>query len=109
MTLYFCLILVMTLLGAFASLLLKKATGARGIRALLKSLNLYLGGLLYFIAALLNIYVLQFLDYSVVLPLTAITYVWTMVLSHVALNERINRKKIEGIILIIIGVICISL
>ena len=67
--------------------------------------NLYVGGMLYLIAALVNVYVLRFLEYSVVLPLTSITYIWTMVVSYVFLQEKITKKKIAGVSLIIAGAI----
>lgn len=109
MTVYFILLLIMTLLGSVAALFLKRASGSEGILELLKNINLYIGGSLYFASAVLNIIVLRYLDYSIVLPLTSITYIWTMVLSYLILKERITNKKISGVIMIIIGAICVSL
>ena len=63
-------------------LLFKKASDAKKIKILVITPAFYLGGLLYLISAILNIYILKFLDYSVVLPLTSITYIWTFVLSY---------------------------
>ena len=108
MTWYFLLILVMTFLGASASLFLKKASGRGGVFRLATDLNFYLGGILYLMAAVLNIIVLRELDYSLVLPLTSITYIWTLVLSCYVLKERITQKKIYGVTFIVIGAICIS-
>ena len=65
--------------------------------------NLYIGGFLYIIAAFLNIYILKILDYSVVLPLTSFTYIWTMLIAKFFLHETINKNKIIGIICIIFG------
>ena len=78
----------MTLIGAVASLFLKKASGADGIRAIITNINLYIGGLLYLTSAIMNIWVLKYLDYSVVLPLTSFTYIWTMVLSYIIFKEK---------------------
>lgn len=105
---YYAILLLMTVIGSLASLFLKRATQAEEYLAMLRNANLYLGGGLYFLSALLNIYVLKYLDYSVVLPLTAITYVWTMILSAFVLREKITRKKILGMLLILIGAICVS-
>ena len=99
------MLFVMTLLGSVASLFLKKASSSNGIGGLLKNVNLYVGGLLYLSSALLNIYVLKYLDYSVVLPLTAITYIWTMVLSYFVLKEKITMKKIVGVAMIVLGAV----
>lgn len=106
---YFFLLIIMTMLGSVASLFLKKASGSEGVIYMLKNLNLYVGGGLYFASALLNIYVLKFLDYSVVLPLTSLTYIWTMALSYMILKEKITGKKILGVILILIGASIVSL
>lgn len=109
MTIYFIILLVMTLLGSVASLFLKKASGTDSLFDLIKNPYLYIGGTLYLTSAILNIWILRVLDYSVVLPLTSLTYIWTMVLSYLILKEKITKKKIIGVILILLGAICVSL
>lgn len=104
---YFVLLL-MTMIGAIASLFLKKASGASGVRMLLTNGNLYIGGCLYVLGILLNIYVLRYLDYTVVLPMTSFTYVWTMVVSYWALNEKITKKKLLGVCLIVVGAVFVA-
>ncbi len=106
---YFIILVMMTLMGSFASMFLKKASGKETILKMLKDKNIYIGGMLYLMAALLNIYVLKFLEYSTVLPLTAITYIWTLIISHTLLKEKISRKKICGVVAIIVGVILIAI
>ena len=104
------IILLMTFLGAYASVRLKKAvTNKYNFKDVLFSLDLYLGGFLYLIAALLNIYVLSLLDYTVVLPLTSITYVWTMILSYYIFKEKIGHYKKVGLILIMLGALLVVL
>ncbi|MEI3328235.1 MAG: EamA family transporter [Coprococcus sp.] len=68
-----------------------------------------MGGGLYLISALLNIFVLRYLDYSVVLPLTSITYVWTMIISYLILKESITKRKIAGVALILVGAVLVSI
>lgn len=109
MIIYFILLIIMTLLGSIASLFLKKASGASGLLAIIKNPNLYLGAFLYLASAVLNIYILRYLDYSVVLPLTSLTYIWTMILSYMILKEKITNKKIFGVILILIGAVFVSI
>lgn len=109
MTVYFILLIVMTLLGSIASLFLKRASGSDGIVSMLKNINLYIGGFLYLASAVVNIIVLGVLDYSIVLPLTSITYIWTMVLSYLILKEKITKKKIGGVVLILIGAVFVSI
>lgn len=105
----YIMLLLMTLLGATASFFLKKSSSAEDLKKMLLNFNLYIGGILYFLSALLNIYVLRYLDYSVVLPMTSITYVWTMVISNVFLKEKMTIKKIVGVMMIVIGAVLVAL
>ena len=83
----------MTLMGSVASLFLKKASSSDNLLKLLLNINLYIGGFIYVAAAVVNIIVLRKLNYSVVLPMTAVTYIWTMVLSFTILKEKIGGFK----------------
>jgi drug/metabolite transporter (DMT)-like permease len=95
----------MTFLGSIATLFLKKSSEVTEKK---KNKNIYIGGSLYFMAALINIYVLHYLDYSTVLPFTSITYIWTMILSYFVLKEKMTMRKAIGVIGIVIGVILIA-
>lgn len=106
---YYIVLLVMTALGSVASLFLKKSSSETNFFKMLLNPYLYVGGILYLLSAVLNIYVLRYLDYSVVLPLTAITYIWTMILSYFVLKEKITIKKMSGVILIVLGAVCVSI
>lgn len=116
------LVLIMTAMGAFASLFLKKASdtcssksadecsnGNKSFLILITSVNFYIGGGLYFISALLNIWLLKYLDYSVVLPITSLTYAWTILISWLILKEMISFKQIIGVALICIGAMIVSI
>ena len=104
----YLILLLMTFLGALASVFLKKASSKLSIDTFFKNSQLYIGGILYGIAALLNVFVLHYLEYSKVLPITSITYVWTLYFSHLLFREPIGNKKIAGVGLIILGAIFIS-
>lgn len=103
------ILLFMTLLGSIASFFLKKASTSTTLLSLFQNINIYVGGFLYVTAALLNIYILQYLDYSVVLPLTSITYIWTLFISYQFLHEKITIKKVFGVLCIFIGAVIIGL
>lgn len=103
------LLFVMTILGAIAGLFLKRASAGHSLAAIILNYNLYLGGLLYLLSMLLNIYLLRFMEYTVVLPLTSITYIWTMFVSYLFLKEKITPKKITGVCCIITGAIILVL
>lgn len=105
---YYFMIIIMTLMGATASLFLKKASISNGILDMIKNPNLYIGGFIYVASAGINIYILRFLNYSVVLPMTSITYIWTMILSSSILKEKISRRKIFGVGLIVMGAVMVA-
>ena len=91
MWVWYLLFVVMTLLGAFGAFFFKKsANHSKSLSGMLKTSQLYVGGFLYFASAVLNIYILRYLDYSVVLPLTSITYIWTMFIACIWLKEKIS-------------------
>ena len=106
---YYVFLLIMTIIGSVASLFLKKASQNKNMKETFFSTNLHIGGCLYLLTSLINIYILRYLDYSVVLPLTSITYIWTLIISHFILYETISLKKIYGIILIIVGAVFVTL
>ena len=95
---------MMTFIGAFGCLILKLATRlvTRPYRVIFCP-AFYLGGLSYFISAVINIIILKHMKYGIFLPLTSITYVWSMLLAYFVLHEKITREKIIGIALILIG------
>ena len=106
----YIMLIIGTMIGAFGGYFFKKCTnGDNGIKGIILSPFLYLGGFLYLVSAILNIIVLRYLPYSVTLPLTSITYIWSMIISYLFLKEKITKIKISGIIFILIGAIFISL
>lgn len=56
------------------------------------------------LSALLNLYLLKQLPYSIVVPLGSLTYIWTLGISYRFLGESVTRQKLLGIALILIGV-----
>jgi drug/metabolite transporter (DMT)-like permease len=98
----------MTLTASFASFFLKKSTGGGTILSIIKNKYLYAGGFLYAISAFFNIWLLQKLPYSVVVPLGSVCYIWTMFIAGIFLKEKIGVGKIIGVALILSGVICIA-
>lgn len=111
----FSFIFLMTIMGSVASLFLKQASEsikgenvvAIGLN-MLKTPSLYAGGSLYLAASVLNIYVLRVLDYSSVLPLSAFTYVWTMFLARIRFGEKLTRRKMAGVFLVVVGAVLVS-
>lgn len=106
----YVLLILFTLFGAAGSFYFKKASlNCQNIRDTLKNRNLYMGVGFYFISAVLNIIVLQRLPYTIVLPCSAITYIWSLFLSYAYLGEKVGFIKIAGVSCIIIGTLIIPL
>lgn len=102
-------VLAMTLIGAMGAFFLKAGMDrVGGLSSLLKNPRLYLGGGCYLAGAGLNILLLRRLDYSVLYPMTALTYVWSMGLSAAFLGERLTRRKLAGVAAILLGVWILS-
>ena len=103
-------IVFMTMLGALGGFFFKRSSAATSsLKAIATNKSVYIGGILYVAAALLNVWVLKFMPYSVVMPMTAITYIWTMILSRLLLKEKITVKKMIGIAAIIVGAVFIGM
>ncbi|WP_206663544.1 EamA family transporter [Sporolactobacillus shoreae] len=97
------LLIVMTMLGSLGGFFFKRCT-MRGLSlSLYFVVNLGVGGLFYVSGALLNIWLLKLLPYTIVYPLTAVTYIWTLIFSFFFLKEKINKRKISGVLLILLG------
>lgn len=106
---YIVLLIIMTLMASIASVFLKKGSQSTGLRAMLTNINLYIGGILYVGSALINIYVLRYMDYSIVMPMGSITYIWTLCFSYLFFRERITRSKVLGVLCICLGAVVINL
>jgi drug/metabolite transporter (DMT)-like permease len=104
-SLFLLLLFVLTLSGAFGGFFFKKTTASGSFYKMISSPNLYIGSIFYVLGAVFTIYVLKYKPISVVMPLTSITYIWTLIISRFLLHEKITRFKLVGIIFIIIGAI----
>lgn len=102
-------VLAMTLIGALGAFFLKAGMDrVSGPVSLVKNPRIWLGGCFYLAGAALNILLLRVLDYSLLYPLTAVTYVWSMLLSAAFLGERMTRRKLAGVAAILAGALILS-
>jgi len=110
----YILIVAGTVVGAFASYNFKGASGSfsginlQSVGALARDKRFILGVTLYLIAAANNIFILRFMDYSVVLPMASLTYIWTMMIAYRLLGETITKRKIFGVAAIICGAVLLA-
>lgn len=105
------MLFVMTFSGTLGALFFKRASASldphRPYKVLL-NVSLYLGGCFYLLGAALNIVLLGWFDYSVLYPMTSLTYIWTAIVSYFVYKEKITKYKIIALILIAAGIILIS-
>ena len=102
------LFLLMTFLGSYGSLLLKKSTqNGVSIFKLLKNIFFYCGGFSYFLSAVINIILLKYINYTIMLPLTSVTYIWSLLLAYFVLKENLSKEKIIGMTVIGLGILLI--
>lgn len=107
----FILLLTTTLTGSVGALYLKKAMNhisELSVVNVLRSVPAYLGLFFYILSAVTNIILLNSFEYSVVFPMTSLSYVWTAMISVFVFREHLTRNKLIAISLIIIGVFVLS-
>lgn len=76
------------------------------VTLLTKNYRLLLGVLIYFVASIFFIYILQERELSVIYPVaTALSYLFVTLLSVEILREQITLNKVLGLCSIIVGVI----
>jgi len=109
---YILLTILNSLIGAIAAFSLKKSVHKFKKISSFKTLIVYffttgmfIGALLYFIAALGSIFILKYLDVTIFFPLTSTAYIFSLFIGNIFLKEKITRFKLAGIVLIILGAI----
>jgi uncharacterized membrane protein len=101
-------LIVGTFLAAWGALYFKKGSTDNTTGRMFSYLTLLKGLSLYGLSGIFYLSALHMEELSVVYPFVSLTYVWAVVFSRAYLNERINRYKILGLTLIIIGIVCIG-
>ena len=105
------LTLIACIIGAFGALYLKKSSQkfSFNIRLIMKNKSLIKGISLYIIATVFYVFALREGHLSVLYPMVSLTYIFIIMLSVKKLHEPLNKFKIIGTSLIIIGIILIGL
>ncbi|AKG36294.1 EamA family transporter [Paenibacillus durus] len=97
--LLYVLLLVMTLFGSLGSVFFKGFTSRKRYSLM------FFGFASYGIGALLNIYLLGKLQYTLVMPANALTFLWALLFAKVFFKETISILKIAGVVFIISGLL----
>lgn len=100
------LVILATFIGAFGALFFKLGANNlhRQLRAIITNWKLFIGVGLYGISAVIFLSGLKGGELSVLYPLSSLTYIWITLFSIKFLDERMNRWKWAGILLILVGV-----
>jgi len=106
---YYIIIILTTFFVSFGSFFTKLSTGKKTIKSIITSKYLYIGALSYLVAALIIIWILRRMPYSIVVPLGSFSFIWTMFIARIFLKEKIGIGKIFGILFILGGVFCIAI
>jgi drug/metabolite transporter (DMT)-like permease len=103
------LVIICAIFGAAGQILFKMASDNLKFNlTIFLNIHLLVGLLLYAVATILFVYLLQFGDVSKLYPLIATSYIWVLLLAKIVLNENINCYQIVGVTCIIIGVYFIA-
>jgi drug/metabolite transporter (DMT)-like permease len=110
MILTIILVLLMAIFSALGAYFLKVAADkSKTNRHLARHTELWLGIFFYLVGAVCIMLLMQRIEYSIAVPLGALTYLFSLLFGHWWLNERITKSKIIGVLLIIAGVAVLSL
>ncbi len=112
------LVILGTIVGAFGPILFKKGSRTfsldprkilRNPMMLLRNYYVIGGCALYAVSSFIFIPALRGGELSVLYPIVSLSYVWVAILSIRFLGEKMNRTKVAGIALIILGVSLIGI
>ena len=104
------LVIIGTLVSAFAPIKLKKAASRKvSLASFFKNTDLLVAIALYAAGIFIYIIALNGGDLSVLYPIASLSYVWAVFLSARFLGEKITKGKLIGVGIIIIGVFFIGL
>lgn len=118
MILYYAILALCIMSGAFAQVLFKIGIGEErginlftmgGLLRLIFNVHVLVGAILYGISFVLWLLALSHFDLSFMYPLLSLAYIITTFLSSVILGEEVHATRWIGVILITIGAILVGL
>jgi len=105
------MVLVACFLASLGPIMLKKATKNLSLKIMDLIKNKYLWGGVFFygLGTLLFIPALKGGELSVLYPLVSTTYIWVTLWSVRILKEKMNKYKIIGLVVVLLGVVLIGI
>ena len=106
------LVLLASLIGSIASVLLKAGANRLhgGSGQAFRSAALWLGGgvALFLISSVFYVWGIKDGSLTVLYPMVSLGYVWTLAWSKLFFGEPLNKTKLAGVGLVLIGVVFIA-
>ncbi|MBI2102591.1 EamA family transporter [Candidatus Woesearchaeota archaeon] len=99
------LILISSVIGAFSTLYFKIGS-SRPID--LKNTKLGLAVLLGGLSFIFYVYALKFAPLTFIYLTASVSYIWAVVLAKFALKEQLNKHKLLGVALIMLGIVVMN-
>jgi drug/metabolite transporter (DMT)-like permease len=100
----FVLVLLASFCGAFALFLIKKGLiDIKVFSTKIFNIKILMGVSFYGLSIIIVLVAMKYLEYTIVIPLTSLTYVFSMFISHKYLGEKISIVNIIGIFIIFIA------
>ena len=98
---------------AYAQYVFKKSVpkfkpNLSGVLSLAKNRMVVAGVLIYMIGLVFYLVALESEQLSLVYPAFSSTFIFVILISHFKLNERIGRRRLAGILMIILGIALVS-
>lgn len=108
---YIIIFVVMVFVSCCSQILLKISASKKYDSRIKEYLNIYVifGYSIFFIVAFVNAWAMKGIELKLVPVLEATGYIFVLLLSLLVLKEKINKNKIIGNIIIIIGIIVFTL
>jgi drug/metabolite transporter (DMT)-like permease len=104
------LVIFTSFMIAIAQFLLKKSFSYLSFSDFFSFFNFYflLGCCIYFFGAFFMIFLLKYLDLSLLYPLLSLSFIWTLLLAVFFLGEKITIFQFSGTLLVMLGVIFVG-
>ncbi len=108
---YVLLFLLGVVIVSFSQILLKKSAGIRYPNRLREYLNVYVisGYAIAFLASFLTMLAYRRVSLSLGAILMALEYIFVAILSRLFFKEKIGKRKLAGLALIILGAVIFAL
>lgn len=108
---YVLLKILSVLIAAFSQLLLKKSANKKYDSVIKEYLNFLVifGYGMFFISSILSVISLRGISISLSSIIESLSYIIVPILSYYVLKEKINKKQLLGMVIIIVGIIIFNL